>query len=365
MKQLTCSNCGNRVFFENLTCEACGSTLGYSPQEQTMLAFDASSWQRLGPPGVAYRPCVNRQENVCNWMVPLDQAHEHCVSCRTTHTIPALATPENRGYWAALEQAKRRLFYTLVELVLPTPSKREDPANGLSFEFLEELTPKQRVLTGHDDGVITLNVAEADDAVREQVRAQMHEPYRTLLGHFRHEAGHYYWDLLVAPHEPWLAGFRDLFGDERADYGEALRQHYQSGPRPDWATQYVSSYAGAHPWEDWAETWAHYLHMADTADTALSFGVNALKVEIAEDDLFHSADLWQPEDPDAGHFLDFLNGWVRLTHVLNEFSRSMGQPDTYPFALPHAVVRKLQFIHQLVAQQRAGGAPVSAALEGG
>lgn len=297
----------------------------------------------------------------------IDAGHAHgllpgmCLCCSTTLTIPDLSVPENPQRWNLLEQAKRRLISQLLALGLPVTTRVQDPVHGLAFDFLSAM-PGQPVLTGHAGGTITLNVSEADDVIREQVRAQMHEPYRTLLGHFRHEIGHYYWDVLVATHGDWLAGFRDLFGDERADYGEALRLHYQNGPQPDWATHFVSSYAAAHPWEDWAETWAHYLHMADTADTALSFGVNALKVEVAEDDLFHVDDLWQPEHPQAGQFLDFLNGWVRLTHVLNEFSRSMGQPDTYPFALPHAVVRKLQFIHQLVAQQREGA---SAHLEGG
>jgi hypothetical protein len=178
----------------------------------------------------------------------------------------------------------------------------------------------------------------------------MREPYRTLLGHFRHEIGHYYWDLLIEP-TPWIDDFRQLFGDERDDYGAALRQHYDNGPPPDWADRFVTSYASSHPWEDWAETWAHYLHMADTADTALSFGVDARNVELTSD-LFELADLWQPDHPGAAGFLDFLNGWVRLTNVLNELSRSMGQPDYYPFVLPHAAVGKLQFIHQVITEQR-------------
>lgn len=390
--------CGRPVFLRNSRCLACQTPLGYVVERLGVVPLapvadpDSDEFTVFGDEqGPRYRRCGNfTSAAACNWMVPVvppASAHEvagtpadttaapaitpdpaqgllpdMCLACSTTRTIPDLSVPENPQRWNLLEQAKRRLLSQLLALGLPVITRIQDPEHGLAFDFLSEL-PGQPVLTGHAGGAITLNVAEADDAVREQVRAQMHEPYRTLLGHFRHEIGHYYWDALVAPHEDWLAGFRDLFGDERADYGEALQQHYQNGPRPDWATQFVSSYAGAHPWEDWAETWSHYLHMADTADTALSFGVNALKVEIAEDDLFHAADLWQSEHPQATQFLDFLNGWVRLTHVLNEFSRSMGQPDNYPFALPHAVVRKLQFIHQLVAQQREGGG--SAQLEGG
>ena len=236
--------------------------------------------------------------------------------------------------------------------------------HGLAFDFLSNTPGGPHVLTGHEMGIITLNAEEAEDAVRERIRAEMREPYRTLLGHFRHEIGHYYWDLLVAPTTPWIDGFRTLFGDEQVDYAEALRNHYESGPPPDWAIRFVTSYASSHPWEDWAETWAHYLHMADTADTAMSFGVDAKNVELASD-LFESADLWQPDHPDAGKFLDFLNGWVRLTNVLNELSRSMGQPDYYPFVLPRAAVGKLQFIHQVVTEQRERAAVPQEAPEPG
>jgi hypothetical protein len=209
------------------------------------------------------------------------------------------------------------------------------------------------VLTGHEQGVITLNAEEAEDSVRERIRAEMREPYRTLVGHFRHEIGHYYWDMLILP-TAWIEDFRRLFGDERADYTSALNSHYENGPPPDWAQRFVTSYASSHPWEDWAETWAHYLHMADTADTALSFGVDVARVELVSD-LFEPADLWQPEHPGATQFLDFLNGWVRLTNMLNELSRSMGQPDYYPFVLPRVAVGKLQFIHQVIAEQRERG----------
>jgi hypothetical protein len=201
-------------------------------------------------------------------------------------------------------------------------------------------------MTGHDNGVITLNIEEADDAKREQVRAQMREPYRTLLGHFRHEVGHYYWNRLVRD-TPWLAEVRRLFGDDREDYGAALRRHYEHGPPSDWPRRFVTAYAAAHPWEDWAETWAHYLHMVDTVDTALSFGIDADQVQLDAEPWGPDA-LWQPEDPGAAEFLRFLNAWVELTAVLNELSRSMGQPDFYPFVLPRPAVAKLQLIHTVV-----------------
>jgi len=360
--------CGRPVFLRNSQCLACGTPLGFVVECHGVLplapAAAEGDFTVFGEPqGPHLRRCANFGSAIgCNWMRPADAAAAQgqglmeglCLSCSTTRTIPDLSVADNPRLWNLLEQAKRRLLSQLLALGLPVRTRAADPAHGMVFDLLSAQADRP-VITGHAEGVITLNIAEADDAVREKVRAQMGEPYRTLLGHFRHEIGHYYWDVLVAPRADWLESFRALFGDDRADYGQALKQHYANGPRPDWATHFISSYAGSHPWEDWAETWAHYLHMADTADTALSFGVNAGHAELSDEDLFHADDLWQPDHPDADAFLEFLNGWVRLTHVLNEFSRSMGQPDTYPFVLPHAVVPKLQFIHLLIAQQRTGG----------
>jgi hypothetical protein len=359
--------CGRPVFLRNSRCLACGTPLGFVVDRHGVMPLapvaddDQGTYTVFGElQGPHLHRCGNFDSAIgCNWMRPTDNAEDEaqgllpnlCLSCSTTRTFPDLSDPANPRLWNLLEQAKRRLLSQLLALGLPVRTRVADPAHGLAFDLLSDQAD-QHVMTGHKDGVITLNISEADDAVREQLRAQMHEPYRTLLGHFRHEIGHYYWDVLVATQPTWLEDFRQLFGDERADYGAALQAHYANGPRIDWATQFVSSYAGAHPWEDWAETWAHYLHMADTVDTALSFGVNADKVEIGADDLFHVEDLWRPQLPDAEHFLEFLNSWLRLTHVLNEFSRSMGQPDIYPFVLPHAVVPKLQFIHRLIAEQR-------------
>jgi hypothetical protein len=89
-----------------------------------------------------------------------------------------------------------------------------------------------------------------------------------LLGHFRHEVGHYFWDRLVATDPHQLEEFRVLFGDDRQDYGEALKRHYDEGAPANWQDTYISMYATMHPWEDFAETWAHYLHIVDTLETA-------------------------------------------------------------------------------------------------
>ncbi|MGK6309938.1 zinc-binding metallopeptidase family protein [Variovorax sp. DT-64] len=364
--------CGRPVFLRNSQCLACRTPLGYVVEHlgvvplapDTREGAEPDTFTVFGEPeGKAYRRCNNLlTPAACNWMVPAPREGDDpsfntdglvpglCLACSVTRTIPDLSIEGNGELWRKLELAKRRLISQLLALKLPVVTRLADPVHGLAFDFLGNVPGGPHVMTGHQMGVITLNAEEAEDAVRERIRAEMREPYRTLVGHFRHEIGHYYWDLLVQPTQ-WLEPFRELFGDERADYAAALQAHYENGPPPDWANRFVTSYASSHPWEDWAETWAHYLHMADTADTAMSFGVDAQNVELTSD-LFELSDLWRPEHPGAREFLDFLNGWVRLTNVLNELSRSMGQPDYYPFVLPRAAVGKLQFIHEVVSEQR-------------
>ena len=364
--------CGRPVYLRNSQCLACGTHLGYVTERLGVMPLESAHADGADPylyvvhgdhGGRQWRRCANfNTASRCNWMVPQPRTGDDtectghglldgfCLSCSATRTIPDQSIEGNGALWNKLELAKRRLMSQLLVLGLPIVTRHADPAGGLAFDFLNDVPGGPPVVTGHEAGVITLNAAEAEDVVREQIRAEMREPYRTLVGHFRHEIGHYYWDRLVYPTQ-WLFDFRELFGDERANYMDALRVHYEQGPRPDWADRCVTSYASAHPWEDWAETWAHYLHMADAADTAMSFGVDARNVELSAD-LFDFADLWQPDHQGAAKFLDFLNGWVRLTNVLNELSRSMGQSDYYPFTLPRAAVGKLQFIHQVVTEQR-------------
>ncbi|WP_085314280.1 zinc-binding metallopeptidase family protein [Derxia lacustris] len=364
MKLLTCGHCGQRVFFENVSCGNCGLALGFSPDEMAMLAFelpaavDAATplpplWHRVGG-GADLRPCHNYvNENVCNWMVAADDPNPLCRSCRTTHVIPALGNGANRGYWFALEQAKRRLLYTLIDIGLPFPPSTEDAEHGLSFHFLEEVDPARRVLTGHDHGLITLNIAEADDARREAMRASMHEPYRTLLGHFRHESGHYYWDRLVDG-SPWLAECRALFGDDRADYSAALQHHYEAGPPADWAQSHVSTYATAHPWEDWAECWAHYLHMMDGLETAAAWGLRLDAVMPGGAPV--TAQAVGGDDDGVGAAL--VAQWLPVSQFINGMMRSLGLHDGYPFQLPATVVAKLEFIHKVVRAAARGEVPM-------
>jgi hypothetical protein len=234
------------------------------------------------------------------------------------------------------------------------PSKVcDDPDKGLAYDFLRAAPGQPQIMTGHHAGIITMNLEEADDAHRERARKTFSEPYRTLLGHFRHEVGHYYWDRLVAG-TPWHAKYRAVFGDERLNYREALRANYQGRAPADWRERFISAYASTHPWEDWAETWAHYLHIRDTVDTAVSFGIQARMADI-EAEPFTVADLWDSTDPDAGDFLQLLHSWIDITGVMNEMSSAMGQPDFYPFVLPRSVVAKLHFIHSVVARARSSG----------
>ncbi|MDB5473872.1 MAG: hypothetical protein JWP99_1175, partial [Devosia sp.] len=278
MKLFVCDHCGNTVYFENASCERCGHQLGYVPERNALVSLvqEGSVWSSPALPGETYVFCQNAQYGACNWLVPAHPEGElFCAACRHNDTIPAIDEPANLERWQTIERAKKRLFYSLLRLNLPLQTRAQDPAHGLSFRFLADMpVAGLPVMTGHENGIITIALAEADDAERESRRTRMGEPYRTLLGHFRHEIGHHYWDLLVADRAP-LERFRTLFGDERADYNLALENHYARGAPPGWPQTYISAYATSHPWEDFAETFAHYLHITDTVEMASAFGVRA------------------------------------------------------------------------------------------
>jgi hypothetical protein len=349
MKLFECQNCGQPLYFENTRCERCGLSLGYLPEPATITALqpDGSApnspqqvWQALAD-NRAYRYCANATYDVCNWLVPASTPDAHCAACRHNRMIPDLSFAENVEKWRALEGAKHRLFYTLFQLRLPTETQAESP-NGLAFEFLADIAPSALpVMTGHADGVITINLAEADNAERERRRQQMGELYRTLLGHFRHEIGHYYWDRLIAD-TPHIEEFRRIFGDERRDYDQTLQNYYANGPVADWSERFISPYASAHPWEDFAETWAHYLHMIDTLETAYVAGL-AISPRL-------------PQTPGAVFDFHPLNtgmdrlveAWLALTFAVNSINRSMGLHDLYPFVLGPLAVEKLTFVQKQI-----------------
>jgi hypothetical protein len=340
MKVFHCDHCEALVFFENVRCVACDHELAYLPDLEVVGSLNEA--------GGKYRKCKNYAENnVCNWAVPADDPDPLCRSCRLTRVIPDLGKSGNQQAWYKLEAAKRRLVYSLLRLGCPLKSKAEDPEHGLAFEFLADpATPgAPRVTTGHASGVITLNVAEADDAEREKRRVALHEPYRTLLGHFRHEVGHFYWELLVQG-SPRLERFRELFGDERKDYAEALKLHYQNGPPADWQERFVSAYAASHPWEDWAESWAHYLHTTDTLEIAAACGLS-LRPRRADEPVLKEPVV--PSGQGTEPFDRIIADWLSLTYVLNNLSRGLGQPDAYPFVLSPPAIEKLRFVHQTIA----------------
>lgn len=351
--------CGRPVFFRNSLCLGCHAPLGFEPdlQEVRALTEDEESgvWTVDGQDdGVTWKRCENLDSPAgCNWLRRADEEEPLCRACRLNRTIPDLSDADNAQWWRKIENAKRRLVAQLLSLGLPVSSKvSEDLERGFMFDFLRSPKEGPRVLTGHADGLITLNVEEADDSIRERTRSLMREPYRTLLGHFRHEVGHYYWDRLVAG-TPWLDKFRELFGDERQDYAASLKRNYEQGPPADWADHHISSYASVHPWEDWAESWAHYLHVVDSLDTALRFGLRGEDVEQAVEP-FSVDDLYDPSVPDAQRVILLINSWVQMTTVLNELARSMGQHDFYPFVMSRPVLRKMHFVQMIVKEARGG-----------
>jgi hypothetical protein len=372
MKLFACT-CGQPLFFHNTSCLACGAAVAYDPTSRelgALLSMGDGSWTLDGDartPAPRFRFCEHRDRAaLCNWLVPAEGRFTACLSCRLTRTIPDLSRPRNARRLADIEAAKRLTLFALLNWGLPVEPKLGDSPGGLAFHFLESLPGEPPVLTGHAAGVITINVAEADDDYREQHREALREPYRTVVGHLRHEIGHYYWEELVRD-GPWLAPFRALFGDERADYGEALRRNYEEGPPPDWPDRFISSYATMHPWEDWAETWAHYMHLRSSLLTAASYGLETAHVRLAMTP-FPADVLWRQEPlEESRQFLAWVNAWVLLTAVVNELSRSMGQPDIYPFVMNRAAVTKLHFVHCVVAEREMGliqAAPVGFATGG-
>lgn len=350
MKLFQCQVCAQPLFFENTLCEKCGHRLGYDPSARKLLPLEVAPesegdlWVEAGRSEKRWKLCANAAQDVCNWLVADDGSEPFCLSCRHNRTIPNLAEPRNQERWRRLESAKHRLIYTLLALKLPLTVRPDDP-EGLVFDLLGQDGPNAPpVLTGHDHGLVTVNLLEADDEEREKRRNDMGETYRTLLGHVRHEVGHWYWDKLVRDADR-LQAFRDLFGDERDDYAAALQRHYANGAAPDWQMHYVSPYASAHPWEDFAETFAHYLHIVDTLETASAFGL-AVRPNIREADELTAEMNFDPHR--SRNVAQLIEAWLPLSFAVNSLNRSMGQPDLYPFVLSPAAIEKVGFIHEMV-----------------
>ncbi len=328
-----CTTCDQLLFFDNSACLRCGTSVGYDLTADRLASLDESAQGGLAP-------CKHRDDRGCNWLVPATATPQPCLACRLTRAHPDPAgDAEDVAAWLEVEQAKRHLVAELVLLGLPVQGRDLDPERGLAFDLLSSRAGA--VTTGHQDGVVTLDLAEADDVHREQLRVQLDEPYRTVLGHLRHEVGHYYWQRLLEGDEARLAAARNVFGDDRQDYAEALAQSYEQGPPPNWQERHVSSYAAAHPWEDFAETFAHVLHVCDGLRTASAVG---LAVGGRTADAY--PDAVASPGPTAA-FEHEVTAWLTLTLALNAMSRSIGRPDLYPFVLSDEVRGKLSWVHEL------------------
>ncbi|MFD1315121.1 zinc-binding metallopeptidase family protein [Namhaeicola litoreus] len=345
MKIFQCGHCHHPLFFESHFCENCGHLSGYRDSDRKMLTFNSTGEFLISDrEGIAYKYCKNYGYGVCNWLLELEDTHDYCSACQLNRTIPNLSDLKNFPKWKNLEIAKHRLIYQLQKLGLLLPSKLRDE-KGLCFDFIaKQNNPK--IMTGHANGVITILLKEADSVLREQMRMLMLEPYRTLIGHLRHEVGHYFWDRLVYSNDIILQSFRELFGDERQNYSESLKTYYKQGAPANWQMSYISKYATSHPWEDWAETWAHYLHIMDMVETAHFFGLHMDPTDVLKD-MKSKASL----DPyELKDFNEIIRTCVPLSFAVNSINRSMGIPDVYPFVITQPVVKKMNFIHDLLGK---------------
>ena len=329
MRSFSCT-CGNRIYFENDRCLACGRELAFDAEQLTL---------RSVQPGDKH--CANRETlKTCNWLVS-SPGEAFCRACALNEIVPDLSDRRRIKLYYEVEKAKRRLLFTLLALGLPVEG-RDERKDGLAFHILADarldgvdLDPAadEAIVTGHLEGLITINLLEADPHLRERMRMAMNESYRTLLGHFRHESGHYYWRRLVAT-DPEV--FREVFGDERKPYREALETYYRDGPPADWQDSFINTYAASHPLEDFAECWAHYLHMVDTLETAVQDGVAV------------GAHPVRNPFADEATFDSMLEDWRAVTGVVNDLNRSLGLDDAYPFGVSRGTADKLRHVHHLV-----------------
>ncbi len=328
MKAFRCRVCDQALHFENSRCVSCGTRLGFSRDERAIVPVDQKG-HYVDAEGGDWFVCRNLTLSGCTWLAPNDGGQ--CSSCDLTRVRPNDEDAVGLANFPAAERAKRHVVFELDGLGFPVTGKHEDPENGLAFDLLSSV--EENVTIGHANGVITIDLAESQAAHRERVREKLGEPYRTMLGHFRHEIGHYYeWQLVRGDR---LARCRELFGDETADYQAEIDRHYAEGPPDGWESSYISSYATMHPFEDFAETWAHYLHICDTIQTASEYGLATVGTVSS-----------------FTNFRDVVVGiWVPLSVALNMINRSMGHDDLYPFVIPVGVLDKLDFVASLAPAQ--------------
>jgi hypothetical protein len=350
MRLYSCDHCHSPVHFDNRVCGTCGYRLGFVAETLSLhavvLDYAGARWQVLHRTDASYRFCANATLDICNWLVPSQSSETYCVACRYNRLIPDADSQSGLTRWRAIAHAQRHLFYSLLRWDLPLSSRAEDPVGGLAFDLKEDEPSDDGscapVMMGHNQGLIIIRAAEADDLTREKVRHSLGEPYRTLLGHFRHEIGHFYWTRLVR-NAGRLEDFRWHFGDERAPYNAALKTYYAHGPRPGWQNAHISAYASSHPWEDFAESFAHVLHIVDSMETAHAYGVSF--APYGQKDFTLSATF----DPYGHHsFADIARIWAPLSEAINSLHHSMGESEFYPFSLNAATIDKLGFVHSLI-----------------
>ena len=358
MQRFTC-DCGNVLFFGSSRCLKCNGEVGYDPE--------ANAMQRVKPDGTTKRCDNGVKHGVCNWLLPADSKAALCVACRMNRTIPDLTTVRNRQLWGRMEIAKRRLLYTLMRIGITLPSKVENAKEGLAFDFVSTVVNPE-VTTGHLNGVITVNLEEADDTYRQINRQQLGENSRTLLGHFRHESAHYLWQRCLSElvwDDPLRLAFRARFGDEWLDYSAALNAHYQRGVTTGWQQNFVTAYAASHPWEDWAETWAHYLQITDGLETCESLGIQVKHLALPLVMLPGEAGTLPPMLAQSanldGEFLAWLQRWMCVSTVINEISHSLGEPALYPFVISVRAAQKLRLAHHYAQVWGEGGRKTGAA----
>jgi hypothetical protein len=324
MRQLQCPACRLSTFFEQLYCPHCGAEL----------AFDAFGLRFLSVNNTS--SCANRLLIGCNWAAR--EGDTYCRSCSLTRTIPLMQSTRNVVLWRRVEEAKRRLLYDLARLELPLSYQDRDW--HVAFDILAD-DVGQPVMTGYLNGLITLSLSEADDAEREARRIRFREPYRTLLGHFRHEIGHFYWELLVdgtSLQQP----FRLIFGDETVSYKESIERYHARVDQEYDRAAFISEYATSHPWEDWAETFAHFLHIVSTLDSVSSLPLSLdRRLQQTLENPYVETD-----------FEALLASWTPVAFTMNQLNRSMGLSDAYPFDLSPAVRGKLHFVHMAILNFR-------------
>ncbi|MFM2071850.1 MAG: hypothetical protein RLZZ623_2113 [Actinomycetota bacterium] len=337
MRRFRCAICGAEVAFTSAECNACGASIGYLPLERELvplhqrddIGYTVAGSAPAAPPADAplWWRCLNFAWG-CNWMVPAEAGDVWCPSCRLTRGRPDESSIDAVLAWSTAEQAKRSLVFQLGTLDLPIGTPASDVApetGGVVFDLV--YLPESAGVTGHRPGVVTVDLREVDDRFRESARLHFRESDRTLIGHLRHEIGHHYFELLVT-RSGATDEFRAMFGDERTDYAAALAAHYEHLGRPVPDT-HISSYATAHPSEDWAETFAHYLHMRDGLETADAFGIDR--------------PTGRPES-----FTGMVQRWRRITKGLDEISVGLGHVPPYPFTISAAMEAKMAFVHRRI-----------------